>query len=157
MDSTDIVTKTAAGVDELKTKSRKLTQRVRAMLIMIDGTLTVEQLQQAAAKLTVAPEFVEDLERQGLVTLVPTAAKARVVPTRELSEVDRFRDAQRFMNDTVVDALGFRAFFFTLKLEKCFTRTDLLELIPDYTKAITKGSGEEVARVLSKRARELIG
>lgn len=158
MNSTDVVTKTAAGVEELKSKSRKLMPRLRTMLIMIDGSLTVEQLQQAAAKLAVPADFVQSLELQGLIAVVPSETRDTPAPVREknLLEVDRFRAAQKFMNDSVVDALGFRAFFFTLKLEKCFTRADLLELIPDYVKAITKGGGEEVARVLQKRSRELL-
>lgn len=157
MESTDFVVKTAAGTDELKSRARKLAPRVRTMLIMIDGSLRVEQLEQAAAMLAVQPDFLDLLLRQELVALVPTVGKAKAAPARpEPSEVDRFRAAQRFMNDTVVHALGFRAFFFTLKLEKCFTRADLAALLPEYDKAVAKGSGEDVARVLHKRARELL-
>jgi hypothetical protein len=158
MNSTDIVVKTAAGVDELKSRSRKLAPRLRTMLIMIDGSMTVDQLQQAGARLEVPPDFLEALAQQGLVVLTPTDATASAAPLREpVPEVERFRAAQKLMNDSVVDALGFRAFFFTLKVEKCFTRAELTELLPDYAKAITKASGEGVAKVLVKRARELLG
>ena len=67
-----------------------------------------------------------------------------------------FSAAQRFMNDTVVNALGMRAFFLTLKIEKCASRRELAALIEDYTKAITKGAGAEEAAVLSERVRELL-
>ena len=61
------------------------------------------------------------------------------------------------MNDAVVDALGFRAFFFTLKLEKCFSRADLAALLPDYDAPVKKGNDPEVARLMSQRARDLLG
>jgi hypothetical protein len=54
-------------------------------------------------------------------------------------ELARFRAAKQFINDTVVDALGVRAFMFTLKLERCSTLADLVDMLPDYAKAIAKG------------------
>jgi hypothetical protein len=157
MHSTDIVVKTPAGADELKSRSRQLPPRLRMMLILIDGSLNVEQLQQAAAKLSAPPDFVERLLRDGLVALAPVAVRLATMPAQaELPELERFQQARKFMNDTVVDALGIRAFFFSLKLEKCFTRPDLRALLPDYVKAITKGSGGDAAQVLERRARALL-
>lgn len=157
MNSIDIVVKTTAGADELKSRSRKLPPRLRTMLIMIDGTLSVEHLQQSAASLGVPADFLENLEQQGFVTIITSAVAASAVAAHVAApEVDRYRLAQRFMNDTAVDALGFRAFFFTLKLEKCFTLADLSALMPEYSKAITKGSGNEISRVLTARAREIL-
>ena len=157
MNSSDIVVKTADGLEELKARSRKLPPRLRTMLIMIDGTLTVGQLQQAAAKLAVPVDFLESLQQQGLISAMSsvTTAPGAVARARP-PEVDSFRAAQKFMNDTVVDASGFRAFFFTLKLEKCSTKADLIALLPDFAKAISKGSGQEIARVLEARAREML-
>ena len=43
-------------------------------------------------------------------------------------QVAHFRVAKAFMNETIVDALGIRAFMFTLKLEKCATGADLVLL-----------------------------
>lgn len=158
MNSRDVVVKTAEGVAELKQRSRKLPPRLRTMLIMIDGSLTVAQLKQAAAGLGAPEGFIDALRAQGLIALrhaVQTpgvdAAVAPAVP-----EAERFRAAQRFMNDTVVDALGFRAFLFTLKLEKCFTLPELVALLGDYEKAIAKGNGPEAAAVLASRARALL-
>jgi hypothetical protein len=73
------------------------------------------------------------------------------------TDLERFRKAQKFMNEQVVDSLGLRSFFFTLKLEKCATCDDLRALLPEFGKAITKGSGFDVARVLEARARSLLG
>ena len=158
MNATDIVIKTPEGVQELKTRSHKLPPRLRAMLIMIDGSMNCSQLQAAAGKLGVSGDFLDNLQSEGLVATKPSAklAGSAAGQASESSEVDRFRAAQKFMNDTVVDALGFRAFFFTLKLEKCTTRPELAALLDDHTKAIIKGSGDDIARVLRSRLRELL-
>lgn len=159
MNSRDVVVKTAEGVAELKQRSRKLPPRLRTMLIMIDGSLTVAQLKQAAAGLGAPEGFLDHLQQQGLIALrpaAPTTGAHAEAATTAAPEAERFRAAQRFMNDTVVDALGFRAFLFTLKLERCFTRAELAALLDDYEKAIVKGSGPEVARVLTSRVRALL-
>jgi hypothetical protein len=158
VNQTDIVFKTAEGAAEVAARSRKLPQRLRTMLILIDGRLSAGQLMEAGAKLGVPDDFLESLQQQGLVTVKPSPAMPSVAATApvDLPATDRFRAAQKFMNDTVVDALGFRAFFFTLKLEKCFNRADLTGLLDDYAKAIAKGSGDDVSRVLAARAREML-
>ena len=61
MNSRDVVVKTAEGVAELKQRSRKLPPRLRTMLIMIDGSLTVAQLKQAAAGLGAPEGFIDTL------------------------------------------------------------------------------------------------
>jgi len=164
-----IFEKTEAGAEEVKARSRKLAPRLRTMLIMVDGTISASQLQDAAATLGAPNDFLESLQEQGLIRRrnAAEAAEASIdvvldAPTTPAwpeppTDGERFRSAQKFMNDSAVDAMGLRAFFFTLKLEKCFTLDDLRELLPEYTKVVTKGSGDGVARVLSRRARDMIG
>jgi hypothetical protein len=72
------------------------------------------------------------------------------------SEPERFLKARQYLNDKIVDSLKLRGFFFILKLEKCSTRAELAELMPDFEKAITKANGPEVAAVLVARARTLL-
>lgn len=178
MNPTDIIAKTAAGVDELKTRARKLPQRLRTVLILIDGVLNVGQIRHAASGLGLPPDFLEGLERDGLVQVrevrqptpsrpaplttvdIPTHDGPPVVAGDAGSEAEaekwKFQKAQTFMSDGVVSALGFRAFFFTMKLEACYTRADLAALLPDFQKAIAKGNGDEIARILVGRAREML-
>jgi len=84
----------------------------------------------------------------------PARAAALELPATTDSE--RFRVALKFINDCAVDILGFRAFFFTLKLEKCFNAAELLDLLPEFAAAIAKRSAPEVARALETRARQLL-
>ena len=171
MSSSDIYIKTEAGSDEVRARGRKLAPRLRTMLIMVDGSLTVTQLEAAAATLGAPGDFLQLLLAQGLVrsrqagpsTLVsqqaarPTGLPVSTLPALANDEPERYRVARKFLNDTAVDALGVRAFFFTLKLEKCSTRADLQLLLAEYERLVTKGSGEAAARVLSARAGELLG
>lgn len=163
MDGSEIFAKTSAGSEEMRSRDRRLPQRLRTLLIMVDGTRTAVQLQAAAATIGAPEGAVQTLIDLGLIVAQEATRAAApagppapaALPT--VDEGERFRSTQKFMNDTAVDLLGFRAFLFTLKLEKCYTRADLLALMPDFNKALTKASGAEVARVLEVRARELLG
>lgn len=158
MNSSDIVIKTAKGVAEVEARSKKLPQRLRTILIMMDGSLTAGKLQEIAVKMRVPHDFLDSLQSAGLIETKSTATQSVAMATAAvIQDADRFRAAQKFMNDTVVDALGMRAFMFTLKLERCFTCEELSGLLEAYVKAIAKGSGEEVAGVLKLRAQELLG
>ena len=60
------------------------------------------------------------------------------------------------MNDAVVDALGLRAFFFTLKIERTGNLDDLRGLLPEYTRQLRRAHGPEVADELIGRAGQLL-
>ena len=160
MDANAVYQKTGKGEEEIRTRAAKLDQKLRNILILVDGSKTVGQLQGVAARLGLTQDAVGQLEKLGLVSPVGGAAARPVAAAAQGAapgdEVGRFMAAQKFMNDTVVNALGMRGFFLTLKIEKCASRAELAELLDDYGKAIAKGSGNETAAVLTERARELL-
>ncbi len=176
MNDSETFVKTALGLDEVRTRALKLSQRLRTMLIMVDGTRTVVQLRQAQLTLGAPADFLESLLALGLVVsdMAPansasgaaSAATPAATVDVELSlstldmaapqDAEKFRAALKFMNDTSVDLLGFRSFFFTLKVEKCFTMVDLKELIPQFSSAIAKSKGVEVARAMEERVLRMI-
>ena len=161
--------KSRAGSEEVRSRKMKLAPKLRTMLILIDGTKPALILKEEAVALGAPGDFLEQLEGAGLVERVgaapaPAAQDRRAVvrapveaDPAKLDPVARFRRAQQFMNDTAVNALGIKAFFFTLKLEKCATVEDLKPLAGAYRDAIAKGSGEAEADVLSQRLKELLG
>ena len=172
MDDSDTFVKTASGVDEVRSRTRQLSQRLRTMLIMVDGTRTVAQLRHAQLTLGAPPDFLDSLVALGLVASdrapVPAVPAAALLSQVDLevgsaptdwnpgNDNEKFRAALKFMNDSAVDLLGLRAFFFTLKIEKCFTMADLKDLIPQFKAAITKSKGPEMARALEERVRGMI-
>ena len=160
----NIYGKTALGLDEVGKRKLKLAPRLRTMLILIDGHQPALVLQDEAAKLGAPVDFIEQLIALRLVEKVDGVAgarsKAAVHPGSLLgdgeSEYLRFRAAKDFMNITVVDALGIRAFFFTLKLERAGNVADLRELVEGYRDAINKGSGPEQAKVFAERLNTML-
>ena len=170
MTGTTRYAKTDKGLEEIRSRGKNLRGRLRTMLILIDPSKTGDELRASAARIGVEPDFLDTLLRDGYVAPVgaitesastpspgsasdPGEAARRVVTRDELA---RFRAAKVFINETIVDALGVRAFLFTLKLERCSTRADLAALLPDYEKAIRKFRGEAETRLLVERANELL-
>ena len=149
--------KTPKGEQEIKARGAKLAQKLRTMLILIDGTKDKLQLNGMAKQLGVADDYLASLESLGLIEAGGAAAGAPAADAAApQDEFERFRAAQRFMNQTVVNALGMRSFFFTLKLEKCSNRAELAEMLDEYAKAVAKGADDAEAGVLAARARELL-
>jgi hypothetical protein len=151
--------KTEKGAAELRSRGQNLRGRMRTMLILIDSSKTGDELRASAAQIGVDADFIDTLIRDGYIAAVEgTGSAPAATPSREVSkdELARFRAAKTFINETIVDALGVRAFFFTLKLERCSTRADLARLLPDYAKAIAKFRGEAETRLLVERATELV-
>jgi hypothetical protein len=164
-----IYAKTAAGAEEVKSRKMKLAPKLRTMLILVDGTKPALILREEAGTLGAPADFLEQLESLGLVKAAasPGASAASPAASRgpgvaapgaaPSDPVERFRAAQKFMNDTAVNALGIKAFFFTLKLEKCATVEELRGLVEAYRAAITKGSGADEAEVMARRVQEMLG
>ena len=147
--------KTQKGATEIRTRGKNLRGRMRTMLILIDPSTTGDELRASAAQIGVGADFLETLVRDGYVAAVggSDTTPAQGVP-RSVTKDDlaRFHVAKAFINETVVDALGVRAFMFTLRLERCSTRADLARLLPDYAKAIAKACPEAETRLLVERA-----
>ena len=166
MTNNQVYVKTVAGANEVKLRSRALPPRLRTMLIMVDGTRTAAQLHAAATMLGAPVDFLHMLLHRGLVAARPfapapvtLAVSGLSLPDVELpsTEAERFLAAQKFMNDTTVDALGLRAFFFTLKLEKAGTCADLRLLLPEFIKGVTKGAGPDKARRFEAQVLQTLG
>jgi hypothetical protein len=171
--------KTEKGSTEIENRGKNLRGRMRTMLFLIDASRTADELRAQAAQIGLDANFLDVLINEGYVVpivqkatsrvatgVAPAAASTRstvadvpvadAVPPVE-DEASRFRVAKAFINDTVVDALHpFRAFMFTLKLERCATRADLAELLPDYAAAIGKYHDENTAKVLVDHAKDLV-
>jgi hypothetical protein len=156
--------KTERGAAEVRDRKLKLAPRLRTMLILIDGAIPEFMLKEDAQRVGAPPDFLQQLLQAGLIERVEGAAggpaQAAAGPTPRAAFADefaRFRAAKDFMNATIVDALGIKSFFFTLKLERAGVVADLRELVEPYREAIAKAEGEEQAEVLVARLKELLG
>ena len=157
----DIYKKTEKGQAEIRHRKLKLSPRLRTMLLLIDGARPELTLLEEGAKLGAPPDFLQQLAAAGLVEKAAGAgpggaASAPEPATTGRDEFTRFREAKHFMNTTIVDALGIKSFFFTMKLERAGVTADLVELLEAYEEAITKAEGEEIAQVFMERLREML-
>ena len=163
MAAADVYRKTERGAQEIAQRKLKLNSRVRTMLILIDGTQPEFLVKEEGAKVGAPADFIEQLLQQGLIEkagrAAGPAAAATAAPAAAAApagEFARFRAAKDFMNVTIVDALGIKSFFFTLKLERAGTVADLRELAPAYREALAKSEGDAQAKVLAKRLEEML-
>ena len=164
MSAGDIYGKTPLGVSEVSNRKIKLAPRLRTMLILIDGRQPALVLQDEAEKLGAPADFLAQLLGMGLIEKVGSAISQESKAADELAthsapvgdEYSRFGIAKDFMNVTVVDALGIKSFFFTLKLERAGNLADLRQLVDNYRTAITKASGEDQARVFTARLNAML-
>ncbi len=158
MDSAAAIARTPAGNGEIRDRRHKLNPKQRALLILIDGTRTAKFHREQARRLGLPADTLEQFEHLGLVgeTLAAPAAAVADAATPG-DEVRRFMAARQLMNDAVVDALGLRAFFFTLKVERTGSLADLSALLPEYSRQLRRAHGAEVASELIGRAEQLLG
>ncbi len=170
------VARTAKGQDEIANRRKSLKGKLRTVLFLIDPGKPVDAILEQIALIgapadalaqLAAEGYIEETGGQGAVAFaaapspvgVPERSAAEGAPLPAMSvedEVASFRVAKAFMNDTIVDALGIRAFTFTLRLERCSTRDDLSALLPDYTEVLLKKLERPAVRALVDRTRELI-
>lgn len=94
MDGGIIPTKTPEGLDELARRTRRLSQRHRTVLLLVDGKRSVQEVIGLAAAAGVADTYFLDLAERGLIalpavpaepaagpqTLAPTAAQRAAMP-----------------------------------------------------------------------------
>ena len=152
--------RTEKGHGEIVEGRRNLRGKVRTLLFLIDPAKSAEQIEQQASQIGATYEQLAQLVADGyvveLVTETAIAANDDKAAVDVIDEVGRFRIAKAFMNDTIVDALGIRAFLFTLRLERCATRADLKTLLPDYARSLMKKLPVPDASVLIERTGELL-
>ena len=153
MNAEDIYCKSQLGIEEVNNRKMKLSPRIRTMLILIDGCVPVMVLQKEAQKVGAAPDFIEQLQVMGLIVKSGSLKdNEKAQPTSAADDAfSRFHMAQEFMNQSIVNLLGIKAFFFTLRLERASNLNDLRELVEPYCELVSKRSSKEEADVFKQR------
>jgi len=169
MDSATKLIKTTKGKEEIEQRRYKLASRLRTLLILVDGSRSLDQLADDGRRLGAPDDALILLMRDGFVAPLAGVVAANdsqmgdmdrqvaLAEGRPVDEYDRFRLAKQFMNETAVDNLGgLKKFTFTLKLERCAVRADLANLLPDYERAMAGAIGPEAASLLVGKMRALL-
>lgn len=155
------LSRTSKGQEEIGATRKSLPAKLRTVLFLVEPDKDITEIQRRVLLIGAPNDSLQQLVNGGYVAPVGSAAAipmpaATAIESSPEDRVAAFRVAKAFMNDTIVDALGIRAFMFTLKLERCATGADLAELLPDYGQALLKKLDREAARALVERSRELV-
>ncbi|HJT97517.1 MAG TPA: hypothetical protein VJ696_04310 [Rhodanobacteraceae bacterium] len=153
---TAIPEKTEAGVRELGERRHKLHARTRSLLIAIHGQQTAAELKRQFQAIGDVGGILDELVRLGLV--VAQGATSAVLPpaANAPTALPPLQLARAFINETAVAALGLRAFLFTLKLERAYTKPELTELLPEYRRVLAKAKDEAFADAMTRRVQVML-
>ncbi len=155
--------KTARGRSEIAERRHALGSRQRMLLIAINGEQTVREIRERFHSLGDVDVLLTELAMAELID-VGGAIKAPSTPPGHAAVAapaaskagSPIAQARQFINDSVVAHLGLRAFLFTLKVERCYSRDALLDLLPEYRRVLGKAAAPAEVTALSQRAELLI-
>lgn len=158
---TAVPRKTLQGQRELVDRQQKLHARSRSLLIAVHGAHSVAELKRQFAALGDVGSILNELSALGLIAVdsksaANSAVNPGVAPAPTDAELPPLQLARAFINETAVAVLGLRAFLFTLKLERCYTKAELTELLPEYRRVIGKAKGEEFAVAMALRVEDIL-
>ena len=149
--------RTAKGHEEITQGRKSLKGKLRTVLFLIEAGKSVDDIQRQVLLIGAPADAIAQLAEAGYIAEIgqPGAPMPESAQTLD-DRIASFRVAKAFMNETIVDALGIRAFGFTLRLERCATADDLIAMMPAYTEALLKKLDREATRALVERMRELL-
>lgn len=163
-----IYDKTEKGREEIATRKHHLANRLRTLLVMVDGKQSATDLLKKVSALGFDENNVQELLDQEFITVVskagemPVAAAPEInlvsdlpppvaVALEEMSESEQFREVYTFFNETIKSVLGLRGFTLQMKVERAGTLDDFKKLRQPYLEAVLKSKGREMARSLRDR------
>lgn len=161
---TAVPVKTASGRSEIADRRHALGSRQRMLLIAINGEQTVREIRERFHSLGDVDVLLTELAMAELIDIggaitAPAAmapGEAGVAAPAVNETGSPIAQARQFINDSVVAHLGLRAFLFTLKVERCYSRDALLDLLPEYRRVLGKAAAPAEVTALSQRAELLI-
>ena len=144
--------KTEHGVRELGERKHKLHARTRSLLIAISGQQSAGELKRQFQAIGDVGGILDELERLGLIV----AHGGQTVAEPTAPALPPLQLARAFINETAVATLGLRAFLFTLKLERAYTKAELTELLPEYRRVLAKAKGDAFADAMTGRVEAML-
>lgn len=157
--------KTSLGMAALADRDKRLSSKIRMLLVTVDGTIDETELRKIATDIGAPVDAVDTLFALNLVAVERASDAVLEVPAESASEAGqtvgdafgRLRMGAAIMNELASDVLGLKAFFFVLKVEKCGSVAELAQLLPGLEAAVIKAHGSEAgARLLDPLRRLLV-
>ncbi len=160
MKTTTILSRSPKGQEEIEHREHKLAGKMRMLLFLVDGHLSLNELTEKAQRMGLGKDAVSQLLAGGFISIVKIediqAANQSPPADKGQDAWERYRRARQFMNETIVDAIGIKSFFFTLKIERTSNLEELRSLLNDYTTSMLKALGQESGDLFVSRMKKLL-
>ena len=141
-----VLSKTAKGTEEVETRKYKLEQRLRSLLIMVNGKETAAELVQKFAQVRDITPSLEKLQADGFI------AEAG----GEAARGPGFESARAQLSKALSDALGPAGDSICMKLEECDSAKELKDFLTARKGVLDTGLGRK-SDAFWARAKELLG
>jgi hypothetical protein len=128
-----VLQKTEKGVEEIKTRGQRLEQRLRTLLIVVNGKATGADLVKQFAPVGDVRPMLEQLIAQGFVREVPPVAR-----------VD-FKEIRLQLSHSLTDAMGPAGDAIALQLEECKSIDALRTFVEARRPALEGAFGPRIA------------
>jgi adenylate kinase len=151
--------KTLKGKSALEQRSAALPQRLRPLLLLVDGHKTGTQLESLAGQIGLPAAALAELEQLGFIALgAPPSGDAterrfeddddrtvRVSP----NSIDRFLQAKRYMSDALAQA-GVSDSSVRAEIERAVQMSDLTALYDGFVALIEARRGADAPTVIAR-------
>lgn len=165
MNPTDIVSKTEKGREEIATRSHGLSSRLRQLLLIIDGTMSVAAIAQRQFDGEECIVQLQELLTQGYITLEgggegmvePTAPPPMASGGSSVPDADRLELAKRYLSEFVHGTLGPDANRVIERIRACDNRSELDAIVQSCCKVVTAVAGQRKAEQFMTELRSALG
>src|SRR5690349_2321490 len=130
MDQNTVLSKSAKGKEEIDTRKYKLDQRLRSVLITVNGKLTVEALAKQFASMADIHTVLERLWREGFVQ-------------EQVDDTVRLKPARAELAAFVSAALGPGGDDIAMKIEAAKSMADLRAYLESHRAPLDSALGKE--------------
>jgi hypothetical protein len=152
MDRTAVLAKTAKGAEELKSRSHGLAQKLRSLLIMIDGTSTAGDLIAKFGGIPDVEAGLQALADQGFVEIRGGPQASPGAPAAAPPAPQTRQEAMSALTRMLHDAIGPDADVLTGRLEKAKTRAEFIAAVERCTDTLEALAGKARAQAFGARA-----
>lgn len=156
--TTTIYQKTDKGQEEIRTRANRLDQKHRALLLMVNGEKTCDEILLQLQPLGMTQAVFDELEQGGYIRLhvpgatalksaqtgasPPQSAPIEAITAAEEQGVEGYQRLYRFYTETISRYLGLRGYLLEMKVEKAGSVADLVALRETLRAALAKARGE---------------
>lgn len=137
-----VLQKTDKGVEEIKTRACKLEQRLRMLLIVVNGKVTGAELVKQFETVGDITPMLEQLLAQGFV--------------REAGGAVQFKEIRVRLAQALTDAMGPAGDAIVMQLEGCKSPDELRAFVEQHRERLQGAYGARVARFVAL-SKEVLG